>query len=159
MAKKPQKSELTKVDKLGGFSPREMYAKWLAFPSTLRRISSDDFEKLGIDSSEVSDLLMIKTRVEFAKAIGMSRSQLYKYEDEKEFQELRYKYLKEWGVDRTPAMIMALYRKALAEGDAGRVKLWMQIFHDFTEKSETKHTVDTEEIKRLTSVIQGFLKK
>jgi hypothetical protein len=57
---------------------------------------------------------------------------------------------KEYIGKHTPNVLIGLYKGAVKDGDAARVKLWMQIFRDFTEKQQTTHVVDIEEIKELT---------
>jgi DNA-binding XRE family transcriptional regulator len=157
--KKGKKVNSRKFPNLDGFTAKEMFAQWVAFPSLLRKFSEVQRDQLGLDATDIDSLLLLQTREEFAKAIGMSRRNLYNYENEEDFNGLVQKFKKRWGGKRTPNMILALYKEGVREGDAPRVKLWHQIFEDFTEKQETKHTVDLKEVKELTSLIKGFLKR
>lgn len=154
--KKGKKKGLTKFNTS---DTKEKFAEWIAFPTLLRKMVPDQIESLGIHPSEIDPLLMIKTRDELAATLGYSRIRLFQFSKEDGFKKLVYKYENNWFSDRTPNVILGLYKAAVKEGDAARAKLWMQIYRDFKEKQELKHTVDLEEIKALTETIKGFLNK
>ena len=155
---KTKKNDFTKLHKIGGLTVKEKYAQWLAFPAFLRGLNDSQIVSMGIDASDADPLLMIKTKTDFAKVLKISRRQLYFYEKDKEFKEKVKEFEREWSSNRTPNVILSLYRGALKHGDAARVKLWLQLFRGFTDKIENKHTVDLPEIKELTEKIRGFLK-
>ena len=83
MAKKSKKVNTTKVDILGGVSVKDKYAEWLAFPSLIRKLGQEQQAQLGLDVSEIDELLMIPTKVKFAEVVSLPRSTLYLYEQDK----------------------------------------------------------------------------
>ena len=124
------------------FSPEqrmEIIAEWKAFPSLIRKMGLDAIQNLGLDPSEWEVFLLLKTREELADHLGISRRQLYTDEHTDEVEERVRELEKKWAGDRTPNVILGLYRGAVKEGDAARVKLWFQIFRDWSEKQKMEH--------------------
>jgi len=124
------------------FSPEqrmEIIAEWKAFPSLIRKMGLDAIQILGLDPSEWEAFLLLKTREELADHLGISRRQLYTDEHTDEVEKRVKELEKKWGGDRTPNVILGLYRGAVTEGDAARAKLWFQIFRDWSEKQKVEH--------------------
>jgi len=156
MANKGNKNTLTKYDITGA---KEKYAEWLAFPSIIRKMEDSNIRILGINPDEIDPILKITTRVELSKVIGFSRESMNRWEGETEFRKIREEKELEYMGKQTPNVMAAFYKGAIKEGDAPRMKLWMQIYRKFVEKQEQKHTVDLDAVKELTQTIKGFLNK
>jgi len=123
--KKEEESDLNQ-DIIG--NPLKMeYIKWIALPKPLRNPKTDQEwgEKNNTHPSTLSH---------WKKGLG--------------FWEAVKKEIKEIAKDRTPNVIQAFYNQILKSGKAQEVKLWLQYFEDFTEK--TKQEIDASDpIKQL----------
>lgn len=73
---------------------------------------------------------------EFAKKFKLNSCTLCEWKKDPEFWEAIRDTLKLWGKDRIPDVIAGMYKKAVSEGNATEVKLWLQYFDDWKEKSE-----------------------
>ena len=73
---------------------------------------------------------------EFAKKFNVNPGTLSEWKKAPEFWEGIRDTLKLWGKDRIPDVLAGMYKKAVSEGNATEVKLWLQYFDDWKEKSE-----------------------
>ena len=124
-AKKPALTKELAVYKAKEF---EAFAAWMSLPSILFKIAADDakLEALGIDSEEVRALLRIKNKGEFAKAFGLHPGTITEW-SQKLAASGHLEEIRGWAQQLTKNVVLALYRQILIEGDAPRVKAWMQI--------------------------------
>jgi hypothetical protein len=74
--------------------------------------------------------------LDFAKKFKVRPETLCAWKKEPEFWEGIRDTLKLWGKDRIPDVLAGMYKKAVSEGNATEVKLWLQYFDDWKEKSE-----------------------
>jgi hypothetical protein len=72
---------------------------------------------------------------EFAKRFKVNPGTLSEWLKEPEIQQEIKATWKRWGKQRTPNVIMALYKKAITEGNAIDVLAWMKIIEDWSEKT------------------------
>jgi DNA primase catalytic subunit len=135
----------------------EQYAKWLAFPVLLRRLTPIQIQELGMDPNEIESYLMVKSRIELAKYFKVGRKQLYRWVEKEGFRQRVWELEKEWGSERTPNVLLGLYRAAVREGDAARVKLWLEYFREWQEKQEVR--MESNDIKTLTEEIKKLAEK
>jgi len=140
MANKKQEQTQTKekAQNVPKLDINEIVSDWLAFPALLRRFSDDEFTKLGLDKTEIDPFMLIKTREELSKALGFDRRQLYRYERSEEVQKKKKEKQESWGRSKTPNIIAGLYKAAIIEGDAARVKLWFQLFEGWSSIEKIK---------------------
>ena len=145
----------SKIDPL---SRKRIVAEWLAFPRLLRELNPRQLETLGLDVGEFtkSSYLMLKNKVELGKFLQISDRQIYNIADMEDVINLKKEEMKKWFSKSTPNIILALYRKAIEEGDAARVKLWMQIIEEWKERSEWDLGEETRQT--LQDIQEGFQK-
>jgi hypothetical protein len=74
--------------------------------------------------------------VDFAKKFNVRPETLCAWKKDPEFWESIRDTLKLWGKDRIPDVLAGMYKKAISEGNATEVKLWLQYFDDWKEKSD-----------------------
>ena len=103
----------------------EEFVLWSAMPPSERF-------KLGIETQEQF--------VEFYK-IGINTPAAWKRRPDYEARVTAIR--KEWAFGKTSAVIEGIYRSAL-KGNPASQKLWLQYFHNFSEKQEVKHVAKTE---------------
>lgn len=77
-----------------------------------------------------------KTQEEFAKEVGVNEDTLADWKKREGFWDRVIKETKHWGKDKTATVLLSLYQKAITEGDAARVKLWLQYINDWVEKQD-----------------------
>lgn len=143
VVRKKKEREKETSENFRKFNPeqrKEIIAQWKAFPSLLRRMTPSEMQILGLDPTESEVFLLLKTRAELAEHLRVSVRQLYTDEHTDEVDKRIKELEKRWAGDRTPNVILGLYRGAVKEGDAARAKLWFQIFRDWKEKGVTEHT-------------------
>ena len=59
--------------------------------------------------------------------------------------------LKRWGKDRTPDVILGLYRNAVQQGHAADALAWMKLIEDWQDKSEVNvHYAQLKELQDIT---------
>ena len=97
----------------------KQYARFLALPYNLRG------KEFGVNTKEG-----------FAKKVGVSVKTLWKWEKKSEFKEMVNECLKEWSKEKTPNVIMRLYKSILEKGNASEIKLWLQFIEGWSEKIE-----------------------
>ena len=115
---KPNEANLEGIQK-----PAE-YLKFIEFMSLPRVIRKREF---GIELLQ-----------EFAKKYDLEPSTLSRWQNRKDFWSAVRKEMKGWAKNKTPNVILALYNKAIRDGNAKEAKLWFQYIEDWAEK----HGVD-----------------
>lgn len=121
----------------------EEFVFWFA----LNRI---DRKNLGIESQR-----------DFAAYHKVSERTLSVWSDRPEFMPAVRKLWKKWGKARTPSVVAAIYQSSVSGGKEApqAQKLWMQVFEDFSEKTENKNT-NTEKVeigeKDIRFIIDGL---
>ncbi|MHA1225141.1 MAG: phBC6A51 family helix-turn-helix protein [Candidatus Hodarchaeales archaeon] len=110
----PKQAKKERIEKWEEF---EKFVRWMALPSPVREP---------------------QTQLELAKELGVDFTTLSRWKRVEGFWEEVGKIRKEWGRERTPTVILGLYKKAIAEGNAAEVKLWLKYFEDWDEKQVVK---------------------
>ena len=103
---------LTGVDNVNAFL---QFVQWIALPKGYREP---------------------KEQGELAVKFDVAPETLSRWKKHPLFWGLVQREFKEWAKDKTPNVMASLYNRALKEGNAAEVKLWMQIIEDWKEKSE-----------------------
>lgn len=114
----------------------ETFAKWLAISPLWKLLNERELAKIGVDDPEELWLLKIKKQLDFAKKFDVGPDTLSEWKDRKELWDLVDKYKKQWGKSKTPSVLAGFFRKAAREGDAARVRLWLEYFEDFSSKTK-----------------------
>ena len=94
-----------------------------------------------------------KTQIEFSKKFGVGQDTLSEWKQRKGFVESVKKKRYEWGRERTPEVIQALFKRISKTGGAPEVKLWFQIIEEWSEKI----TTDSKEENPLRSLSNAEL--
>jgi len=71
----------------------------------------------------------------FAKKYKVNPGTLSAWKKDQNFWDEVKNILKFWGADRLPDVLAGLYKKAVTDGNAAEVKLWLQYFADWKENS------------------------
>lgn len=119
----------------------ELFAFWCSIPTALKDLSGDKLRKMGYDANDekLMKLMSIRTRTEFADAFGITRRQMHEWENDDDFKKLVNKFNSESNVLAFKKDIDFQFTlKTINEADASRVKLWKQLFENWTERSETR---------------------
>ncbi|MBI2123809.1 MAG: hypothetical protein HYU04_01050 [Candidatus Wildermuthbacteria bacterium] len=75
-----------------------------------------------------------KTQQELSKKFGVGQDTLSEWKNRPRFWASVAEKRKQWGQERTPDVVMALYNRIIRTGSAPEVKLWLQYFEDWSEK-------------------------
>jgi len=136
----------------------EIYCLWKAIPSLWLGRGDKEMDAWGVKDEILRELASIKTQTEFAHKFGIKDvSTLTDWNRRIEKGNLQIDYIKKWGKKLTHNLIHALYRNALLEGDAARIKLWLSFIEDFKEKTETE--IHSPEIKTMTNLLKKLAEK
>jgi hypothetical protein len=76
-----------------------------------------------------------KTQQELAKKFRVGQDTLSEWKQRNDFWKNVAQKRRQWGQERTPDVIMALYNRILKTGSAQEVKLWLQYFEDWSENN------------------------
>lgn len=125
-------------------STRAAFKAWLLLPRTFLGQGEHVLRLLGISDIETVELYGIRSQTEFSEKFGVGgptlshwKREMQNGNDFKDFQiEMR---------GLTKNVMGALYRQAMAEGDAARVKLWLQTVEGWNESSNFNVAVEAEQ--------------
>lgn len=131
---------------------KELYWLWYSLSPILKLRSPGELDTLGIVDPEVRELLGVRTQGEFEKKFNVSNKTVAKWNLEFDKRPAKERFF--WVRKLTSNAIAALYRKLLAEGDAGRFKIWMQVFEDWQEKTQVSNPAETEAMREHTKVLR-----
>ncbi len=97
----------------------------------------DEFASFVVWVATPKELRDPKTQAELAQKFGVGQDTLSDWKKRDGFYEKVAKVRKSWGRDRTPDVIHALYRNIMKTGSVQGVKLWLQYFEDWMEKTNS----------------------
>lgn len=72
---------------------------------------------------------------DFAKKFKINRATLTQWKKKDDFWNEVKRLWKKWGKERTPDVILGLYRTAVKQGRAAEALVWMKIIEDWKEKT------------------------
>lgn len=113
----PNNSKDEASQKLRHFDEYNRFVAWIALPNSLR---------------------IPKTQKDFAKQIGVGEDTLSEWKQRGGFFKAVEKKRQKWGLEKTPEVLYALYTRILKNGEAQEVKLWLQFFDGWSEKTITE---------------------
>jgi len=111
----PKDSKKSSVAKLRHQFEYSAFIQWVATPKALRSP---------------------KTQQELSKKFGVGADTLSEWKQQRGFWNEVAKKHKEWGRERTPDVISALYDRIMKTGGAAEVKLWMQVIEAWQEEEK-----------------------
>lgn len=135
------------------------YLTWKNLPFAWLGYSRDDLEGLGIQDEAVLELAGIKSQKEFAAKFGLNETTLVEWNKNTppvEYQDLDWR---KWAVGLTKNVVGTLYEKIKEDGDAARVKLWLQAVDGYVEEQKVNHDLSTETLGSVRQLIMGMNKK
>jgi hypothetical protein len=115
-----------------------LFALWLSMPFAVHTQSASASEKLGYDVKDelLDKLLSCRTRMDFAEEFNVNRRTLHEWEKDQNIQAYVEAFNKYSNVTRFKKDVdFAFTRKTIENADAGRVKLWKQLYEGYTEKT------------------------
>lgn len=130
--------------KQGNARPRakEAFRLWLSLPAIFLGAPEQVISKLGIEEQDATDIMRIGTQRAFAELVGVKEPVLSEWKAEIMAESNSFALTKAFVQRLTKNMLGSLYRAALQEGDAARVKLWMQIVEGWREQMGVEHSGD-----------------
>ena len=114
------------------------YLLWKSLPSLLLA-NLDEAKRMGIKDEQIISLLGVENQTAFAARFKVSQITLSFWNKHIDKKGLLKDQRMVWMKKLTSNVVMALYREAIKEGDASRVKLFMQMVEGFVE---TQKVVD-----------------
>lgn len=84
-----------------------------------------------------------KNQGEFAQKFGVCQDTLSDWKKIGGFWDEVKAERQRWGKERTPNVILGLYRKAVKEGNAAEAKLWLQYIEGWAEKKDIEAAIKT----------------
>jgi hypothetical protein len=115
----PNNSNAQEDEKLRHFDEYHQFVAWIGLPVSLR---------------------IPKTQKELAKNLGVGEDTLSEWKQRDGFFKAVEKKRKEWGQERTPEVIHALYKRIMKYGGATETKLWLQYIENWSEKTAPEET-------------------
>lgn len=138
---------------------KEVFKIWLTLPDQFKGAPERITDLLGLSDPIAIELLSIKNMTAFAEVFGVIPPTLSRWRSDIETDSDFAKDVKMQLRKVTRNVLGAFYRQALAEGDAPRVKLWLQYVEDWREQLGVEHSgkigdgLDDEERNKLKALI------
>lgn len=114
---------------------RAEYLEFIKFTATPRAFREAEF---GYNTDKA-----------FAEHYKLNETTLVGWKKDTHFRNSVKEHLDTWAKSRTPDVIACLYKAIIQHGRAAEVKLWMQLFEGFTEKTDSNLIMNRTMIKDL----------
>lgn len=98
------------------------FVRWLAIPSVVKQQLN-----VPLDQKELADQL------------GVHETTLSRWKQDPNFHEDLRREINKWAIEQTPDVIASLLFRIKQKGDPLAVKLWLQHFEGFEEKTKVEH--------------------
>lgn len=134
----------------------QLYKAWYMMSPMLALLMPEDLTKMDIDDA-TKKLVMIKTQSEFSKNYRVSPKTLVQWNNEINALPMKERFM--WMKSLSRQVFGSLYKAILKDGDAPRVKLWAQLFEDYTEKNQITDPAAAEEIKKQTEFMRQLAER
>jgi hypothetical protein len=85
----------------------------------------------------------------FGRAYKICQDTLCRWKNEEVFALKVRETRRHWGEERTPDVILALYRKACKDGNAAEAKLWLQYTEGWNDKASTQDNDTRENLQEI----------
>lgn len=134
-----------------------LFALWLSMPFALRELPEAKLRSMGYDveDDEFMSLVKCKTRTEFSKLFGVHKKQLCEWQNSESVMKLVDEFNLNSNVLKFKKDIDYHFTNVtIREADAGRVKLWYQLFQGWQEKGQMTDPAMAEAIQEQTKVLQ-----
>ena len=125
----------------------KIYQLWLSLPPILLGEDADKLRKQGIASEQLLKLLSVTTKTQFRDVFfdesdgsKLSWETIAKWDRKIEEEPALLSDRMKWAKELTSNVLYSLYRQAMLEGDAARVKLFMQLVESWVEKKGIEHS-------------------
>lgn len=143
---------------------KEVFRLWLSMPDQFKGAPDRIVSLLGLTDPIALELLKLPTMQAFADEFGVMRTTLSRWRGEVERDKDFALDVKKQLRTVTRNVLGALYRKALEEADAARIKIWLQYVEDWREHLGVEHTgyvstLTDEEKRALDKVIEKHKRK
>ena len=128
------------------------YTLWKTLPASLRGLSDDALELMGLKDENVKKLLGIYNQTEFAKEYKIRIATLSDWNKRIYEKNLIFDSIGIWAKSMTPNIMMAMGKTALKKGEAKEVLAWVKIIDGWSDKSQVDLTASEELTKALNKV-------
>lgn len=139
------------------------YLIWKNMPLKWLGMGRDYLENMGIRDEEVLMLSGIQTQKDFAQKFDLNETTLVKWNNSKppvEFQDIDWR---KWAMPLTKNVVATLYDRITGskkgDGDAARIKLWLQAVDGYVEEQNVNHDVSHATLVGVRELIVGLNKK
>lgn len=139
------------------------YLIWKNMPMKWLGMGREYLENMGIRSEEVLMLAGIQTQKDFADKFGLNETTLVEWNKQKipiEFQDIDWR---KWAMPLTKNVVATLYDRITGsekgDGDAARIKLWLQAVDGYVEEQNVNHDVSHATLLGVRELIVGLNKK
>jgi len=134
---KPVNNRKKRVNRTQDF---EAYLLWKTLPSFLKGAPEDKIRAFGFTDYELFGLFSLKTQGDFARRFKINKCTLSAWNNKIRDEGLVSPIMMGWMKRLTPNVAAGFYSAVVKEGDAARVKLWLQWVEGWSEKTGTKET-------------------
>lgn len=139
------------------------YLIWKNMPMKWLGMGREYLENMGIRNEEVLMLAGIQTQKDFADKFGLNETTLVEWNKQKtpiEFQDIDWR---KWAMPLTKNVVATLYERITGndkgDGDAARIKLWLQAVDGYVEEQNVNHDVSHATLLGVRELIVGLNKK
>lgn len=116
----------------------ELYVMWCSLPPIFKGKGEAELRRLGFETPEMMDLVMIATQEEFRKKFTVGKNTLTRWNKKIAQENLVYPGTKDLMKKLWPNAVGAFYLRLLEHGDAQRMRLFAQLGEDWVEKTDVR---------------------
>ena len=150
------------------FKPRKereyrAFLLWKNMPMKWLGMGREYLENIGIKNEEILELSGIQTQKDFADKYGLNEDTLVVWNKQKtpiEYQDIDWR---KWAAPLTKNVVATLYDRITGsekgDGDAARIKLWLQAVDGYVEEQNINHDVSHATLLGVRELIVGMNKK
>lgn len=139
------------------------YLIWKNMPMKWLGMGREYLENMGIRNEEILMLSGIQTQKDFADKFGLNETTLVEWNKHKipiEYQDIDWR---KWAAPLTKNVVATLYDRITGsekgDGDAARIKLWLQAVDGYVEEQNINHDVSHATLLGVRELIVGLNKK
>ncbi len=136
----------TKVKKIKRQFEHDMFILWRKIPVQWKGNNAAELASIGVEAEDMIRLVQCRSQAAFAKEFKVSPDTLSDWNRELKYDpSITRSYEKEFRI-LTQNLVMALYLKALKEGDPERLKAWMTFVEGWSPRETVIQTTTSFDI-------------
>jgi len=133
----------------------EIYMLWKSLPPILMKENEGVLDALAITDEPIRELLKIKNQTEFCKKYKVNKTTVTDWNKKIDDDDPLYFERRKWVKKLLSNVIIAVYRKALIEGDAQRARFLAEFAGEVVKGMEVRDPESEKQTDLLRKIAEG----